>query len=882
MDRVVRCLAAGIFLCHATPLYAQQGSLQVFGAAHGLTGDSDRLGSQARLDPDVGVTWLQPDSRYGTLQLDIRGTRRGDRFHLGRTYLSADRLRAGGLTWTLEAGDAYYTRAIREYRFSNLTAPVVTFSGGSITGRGARGALQVIGGRAAAWRNIFGSDPDTLGQTLAIARADLRITDSLTVLGRASRVKTSDLREFPFSIADSRQGGGGVRYTLTPAVQLVADGSIVRYRRVGSTTTHADGSFLAGANLLLARGWVQLNVSRFSPGDVPVISNPLQDRETFFAAGEYDVGGGVRVFAGTESFRTQIDPEPGLTDAPDVPRTLSSRGFGGIRLQIAERSTLTLRGEEGASVSRPILGGRQSETDSGSWSAEWQTTAGALSSYTRVSWRDDVMRTDFDRLFNQRDISSQIFVRLSRSTQIFGSGTLTRFEIVDADRSSYWQLGGGAQVQLPGQALWLRGEALTSRNVNLVTGDFVPREALNVGLNGQLSHRTTLSFSLSADRLDNVLGAGSPWSTRSMIRVTQTFATGTARVPAALSPAAAATGSRGTGSVLGTVFADWNANGTPDPGEGPLPNIPVRIATIMSVTTARDGEFAFLNVPAGRLDVGLDAAAVPVDFDLPAQSRVELELERGATRRLSFGLIPLGTVRGRVVQDVNGNGRVDPGEEPIDGAVLVLNNGSRSEQARTGTFRFDAVRSGQHVVSLLPDSLPDGAVVVNDADVQVNIGRDQLVASVDFLVVLDKRPENRRVFPSRLGEPSPESASAGNPSSRSRQARAPAARGPAAARGTRPAATPARAARAPRPAAAKADGYAVQVAALRDPARARDLAGELQAAGYRAYVVTPAEPGDGLHRVRVGAYGTRAAAAAAAAKLGRARNERLWVLQEAR
>ena len=106
-------------------------------------------------------------------------------------------------------------------------------------------------------------------------------------------------------------------------------------------------------------------------------------------------------------------------------------------------------------------------------------------------------------------------------------------------------------------------------------------------------------------------------------------------------------------------------------------------------------------MPTGPQQVGLDTAAVPIDFDPPAISAVDLELDRGSTRRVSFGLIPLGTVRGRVIRDANGNGKVDPGEEPIDGAVLVLDRGSRSEQMRRGVYRFDSIRSGDHVVSLV-------------------------------------------------------------------------------------------------------------------------------------------------------------------------------------
>ena len=57
--------------------------------------------------------------------------------------------------------------------------------------------------------------------------------------------------------------------------------------------------------------------------------------------------------------------------------------------------------------------------------------------------------------------------------------------------------------------------------------------------------------------------------------------------------------------------------------------------------TARDGQFTFLNVPAGAQDVGLDLNALPVDFDAPSASSVVLELSRGETKRVAFALVPL-------------------------------------------------------------------------------------------------------------------------------------------------------------------------------------------------------------------------------------------------
>jgi cell division septation protein DedD len=526
------------------------------------------------------------------------------------------------------------------------------------------------------------------------------------------------------------------------------------------------------------------------------------------------------------------------------------------------------------SIARPIRGGLDSEFDSGGWSAEWQAAFRSLTGQARVSRRDNVTRTNLDASYNQHDVSGQLFMRLSGTTQLFALGGVTRHETGTGGGSSYWQAGGGAQIQLPTRNIWLRGEATMSRNVDLLTREFVPREAFNVGMTGELAQRTLLSINFSADRTPLLFGTGTPWTTRSMVRITRTFSTGSARVPVTLSPAAAAIArTRGTGTVLGTVFADWNQNGTQDAGEEPLENIPVRIAPTSSVMTARDGEFAFLSVPVGRQQVGLDTSAVPIDYDPPSVSSFEIDLDRGATRRVSFGLVPLGFVAGRVIRDANGNGRADAGEESLDGAVLVLDNGARSEQVRRGAYRFDAVRSGEHVLTLLRDSLPEGAMIAGAPQVRLALTRGQLSAEIDFLVAVEKRPEQRRVFPSRIGTPPPSpGAAAGVP-----------ARPPAARPGSPAVKSPASAGPvvAPRTPAPVRDGYAVQIAALGDPERARAVVRTLASAGYAAYVLEPAaDDRVPLYRIRVGGYRTRAAAVAAAARLERLRREKVWVVPE--
>ena len=155
-----------------------------------------RLNALGQVEPDLGVTWLQPGTRFGTVQLELRGTERRNEFHAGRIYGSLRDLKTGGYTWTVEGGDAYYAPAIGEYKFSNLTTPIVTFVGGAVSARSARTSIGIVAGQGTVWRNIFGSDPDTLDQTHLGGRATHHASDRLDLNARASRIRTEDLGEY--------------------------------------------------------------------------------------------------------------------------------------------------------------------------------------------------------------------------------------------------------------------------------------------------------------------------------------------------------------------------------------------------------------------------------------------------------------------------------------------------------------------------------------------------------------------------------------------------------------------------------------------------------------------------------------------------------------
>ena len=156
LGRTAFGLAAAVLASSGNLCYAQQGSVQLSAAVQGVTGDPQRLAGQAQLEPDFGVSWLQPGARFGVFQIEVRGARRGSDLHTGRMYGALRDLKFANVAWTLEAGDAYFAPGLGDYRFANLFTPAVTFNGASVTGRTSRSTLVVAAGKTTAWRNIFG------------------------------------------------------------------------------------------------------------------------------------------------------------------------------------------------------------------------------------------------------------------------------------------------------------------------------------------------------------------------------------------------------------------------------------------------------------------------------------------------------------------------------------------------------------------------------------------------------------------------------------------------------------------------------------------------------------------------------------------------------
>jgi len=247
---------------------------------------------------------------------------------------------------------------------------------------------------------------------------------------------------------------------------------------------------------------------------------------------------------------------------------------------------------------------------------------------------------------------------------------------------------------------------------------------------------------------------------------------------------------------------------------------------------------------------------------------VQVALSGKDTKEVAFGLIPLGRIYGAVVRDLNGNGIADAGEPSMDDAVVVLDDGNRSERSKRGKFAFEAVQSGEHSVTLLTDSLPEGAIISGATTQEATLGRDRMALELQFLVSVTRRAEVRKVF-------------GGKEPVAPRAAAVPPRPGLAPKLGAEAVATVAPA-RQPRPSAREGDrAFALQIAAFDDPLRARKMAGDLTSTGFAAYIVEPtADNPNAPYRVRVGGFATRVEAERASIAVAKAVGQKPWITRE--
>ena len=162
------------------------------------------------------------------------------------------------------------------------------------------------------------------------------------------------------------------------------------------------------------------------------------------------------------------------------------------------------------------------------------------------------------------------------------------------------------------------------------------------------------------------------------------------------------------GAVYGRVYQDLNLNGRFDPDiDLPQANVKVRVDGNRYVVTGADGNFRIDTVQTGEHSVYLDLLSVRADLTLldGAQQQVALVSKRDSV--VDFRLVRTGRISGLVWLDLNENGRLDEGEQPLADVRIVTGSGRDTMTDANGYFLIGDLPPGEHVVLVDEKTLPD-------------------------------------------------------------------------------------------------------------------------------------------------------------------------------
>jgi len=191
------------------------------------------------------------------------------------------------------------------------------------------------------------------------------------------------------------------------------------------------------------------------------------------------------------------------------------------------------------------------------------------------------------------------------------------------------------------------------------------------------------------------------------------------------------------GRISGRLFLDVDRDGRWSPGDEGIEGVLVT-ADGAEAITGTGGRFVFPPLEPGTYKLSLEG--LPPGL-APAKPLPRVNLIAGAELELSIPLRPQSWIRGRVFNDTNKNGLLDPGEGGIpEVRLLVQGEGGQWELITdSGGLFVLAVEPGAYRVTLDTDTLPERFALTTPASVEVEVP-ERKVVRVEFGAYRKPRP----------------------------------------------------------------------------------------------------------------------------------------------
>ena len=124
-----------------------------------------------------------------------------------------------------------------------------------------------------------------------------------------------------------------------------------------------------------------------------------------------------------------------------------------------------------------------------------------------------------------------------------------------------------------------------------------------------------------------------------------------------------------------------------------------------SVTDAR-GFYKISGIIGKTAAIELDLKTLPKGYSPTTSPKRDVDIVHAKTKRIDFGITARCEVSGLVFYDKNNNGVYDPGEGPIKGVVIILDDKQKMATTLLGEYMFRKLSPGDHTLKLDLKTLP--------------------------------------------------------------------------------------------------------------------------------------------------------------------------------
>jgi peptidoglycan-associated lipoprotein len=697
----------------------------------------------------------------------------GSTSSLSRYQVGIEGFRAGSRLYSLTAGDTSFrfTNLIENFagpfssllalrppviitfqqepsRFTNTTYGDVNIRGALLESSGSRDRLILLGGRLTLPEGFQGNTFTVLDETVYGALWGRHWSSRLHFGAGLLRTTNQPLDNGGPTVDNTILLLDG-SYRINRAVKLVGEVKENLFSRESGGDV-SGMALKAGSLITLPRTTLEFNYRRIDP-DFIFVRESLQterDVEGVYGSFEYRPRTDVTLYSTLDWNRNNLDNRQDVADITSLSLLLGGYLFNPAYPTLSLRFSLTDRATSGG-------GALSSDSTTYTGYAEVSRPLPLATPYLRLAVQRQDEGDDADQTSTD---SGSILIgartyRKGVSLYLEGEHQLKKFE--DGGTTDGNRIRGGLSTTLFNRlSLYLDGEYANTRDNNADTRNETVSSGVGASISLPDGYLLAGDFRYAQSDLTTQTTTTSS-GLQASITLIKRFGWGSQPVYRGSQPGVAGPLTE-TGEIEGYVFQDLNRNNQREPDEPSVSGIAVLLEDGSTIRSDQGGRYRFSSVAAGIHQVRINERELPASFNLmgPPLHRVEVALRQKII--VDFPLIVSGSLRGRVLSDVNGNGIADEGDVGV-ADVLVYLRGTQVNgfTDADGVFAFENLAPGSYETVMDTANLPEGMSAVAAEAQQTEVRSGQETGDVLFLLAPQKREVVRKVFGQKAAEPSP-------------------------------------------------------------------------------------------------------------------------------